>query len=165
MMSETLPSEGYEAPYDDGGMPASWQSSVSLRPRRASHCMFCRLRGIWRLPPTLPNLNDAPVLNITCSAGYEASRDYLRARPELKAIPAVADLAAGFAAEALSCLLWVPIDVTKERLQVGFSTCCLLTREAPDLSVCLLSVDKQKCSEAVCFPCTRHISLHLRNEW
>lgn len=29
-----------------------------------------------------------------------------------------ADLLAGFAAEAASCVFWVPIDVVKERLQV-----------------------------------------------
>jgi hypothetical protein len=47
------------------------------------------------------------------------SRDYLRARPELEGKGYVADFSAGFFAEALSCVLWVPIDVTKERLQAS----------------------------------------------
>ena len=52
-------------------------------------------------------------------AGYEMSRDFLRARRELEGRGYVADFMAGFFAEAVSCVLWVPIDVTKERLQAS----------------------------------------------
>jgi len=54
-------------------------------------------------------------------AGYEAMRDYLRGRGELKGTPFVADFVAGFVAECVSCVLWVPIDVSKQRLQVQSS--------------------------------------------
>lgn len=50
---------------------------------------------------------------------YEVAKDSLTARSELCADhPSLLYLGAGMAAEAVSCVLWVPIDVIKERMQM-----------------------------------------------
>lgn len=49
---------------------------------------------------------------------YEVAKSYLRALPFLSYNPFIADFSAGLVAECASCVLWVPIDVVKERLQV-----------------------------------------------
>jgi len=53
-------------------------------------------------------------------SSYEACRDALLSHvPALQSTPSVAHFAAGMVAESVSCVLWVPIDVLKERSQVG----------------------------------------------
>ena len=49
---------------------------------------------------------------------YEVSRDQLMAHSPLASYPVTCHLTAGLLAEAFSCILWVPIDVIKERLQI-----------------------------------------------
>ncbi|KAJ8561579.1 hypothetical protein ON010_g8102 [Phytophthora cinnamomi] len=49
---------------------------------------------------------------------YEVSKDTLMGVEGFRASPSLLYLGAGMAAEALSCVLWVPIDVIKERMQV-----------------------------------------------
>ncbi|KAA0162457.1 hypothetical protein FNF31_03256 [Cafeteria roenbergensis] len=73
------------------------------------------LRGLYRgLGVTLTLGPFASVLYFT---GYEGSRDALkRALPGAPA--ALSHLSAGLIAEALSCVLFVPVDVIKERMQV-----------------------------------------------
>ncbi|RLN50265.1 hypothetical protein BBJ28_00003747 [Nothophytophthora sp. Chile5] len=49
---------------------------------------------------------------------YEVSKEKLLGIDSFRAFPSLLYLGAGMAAEALSCVLWVPIDVIKERMQV-----------------------------------------------
>lgn len=49
---------------------------------------------------------------------YEMSKDALHSIELFRSSPSLMYLGAGMAAEALSCVLWVPIDVIKERMQV-----------------------------------------------
>lgn len=50
---------------------------------------------------------------------YEVAKDELAERSELCANhPSLLYLGAGMAAETISCVFWVPIDVIKERMQV-----------------------------------------------
>jgi hypothetical protein len=46
------------------------------------------------------------------------SYEYFKSKFDADRSPALTYLCAGFAAEAVSCVLWLPIDVVKERLQV-----------------------------------------------
>jgi hypothetical protein len=49
---------------------------------------------------------------------YEVSKDALMGIESFRGSPSLMYLGAGMTAEALSCVLWVPIDVIKERMQV-----------------------------------------------
>lgn len=49
---------------------------------------------------------------------YEVSKDSLQPIEVFRQSPSLLYLTAGMLAEALSCVLWVPIDVIKERMQV-----------------------------------------------
>lgn len=50
---------------------------------------------------------------------YEVARDALKSSlPAMSRVEAVPHLLAGLVAEAFSCVLWVPVDVVKERMQV-----------------------------------------------
>lgn len=49
---------------------------------------------------------------------YEVSKDALSRVDAVAVSPSLLYLGAGMSAEALSCVLWVPIDVIKERMQV-----------------------------------------------
>lgn len=49
---------------------------------------------------------------------YEVSKDRLQSIEVFRQSPSLVYLGAGMLAEALSCVLWVPIDVIKERMQV-----------------------------------------------
>ena len=49
---------------------------------------------------------------------YEASKATMLAMPSVQAFPAAAHLCSGMVAEAVSCVVFVPVDVVKERLQV-----------------------------------------------
>uniref|UniRef100_M4BDY7 Uncharacterized protein n=1 Tax=Hyaloperonospora arabidopsidis (strain Emoy2) TaxID=559515 RepID=M4BDY7_HYAAE len=49
---------------------------------------------------------------------YELWKDALQSVESFRENPSVLYLGAGMMAEALSCVLWVPIDVIKERMQV-----------------------------------------------
>jgi hypothetical protein len=49
---------------------------------------------------------------------YEKSKELLLQIPFLQRSPGTAHFTAGLLAEVVSCILWVPIDVVKERLQV-----------------------------------------------
>jgi hypothetical protein len=76
-----------------------------------------RLRGLYRgLGVSMLGSAPATCLYLT---SYEVAKDSLAARSELCAsYPSLLYLGAGMAAEAFSCVLWVPIDVIKERMQV-----------------------------------------------
>lgn len=71
------------------------------------------LRGLYRgLWPTVVGSGPASILYYT---SYEMSKAFLEPAPvpdELKFFTA------GMIAEAFSCVLWVPIDVVKERMQI-----------------------------------------------
>jgi len=49
---------------------------------------------------------------------YESTRRYLKQYEYIESNAFLSDFAGGFAAETVSCILWVPIDVIKERMQV-----------------------------------------------
>lgn len=51
-------------------------------------------------------------------SSYEASKDWLGSHDALKGKESTVSFAAGMIAEAMSCVLWVPIDVIKERMQI-----------------------------------------------
>ncbi|KAF1773409.1 Mitochondrial carrier domain [Phytophthora cactorum] len=61
-------------------------------------------------------LGSAPA---TClyMTSYEVSKDALMGVESFRGNPSLLYLGAGMTAEALSCVLWVPIDVIKERMQ------------------------------------------------
>mmetsp|Transcript_39218 Transcript_39218/g.107979 ORF Transcript_39218/g.107979 Transcript_39218/m.107979 type:complete len:313 (-) Transcript_39218:164-1102(-) len=58
--------------------------------------------------------------SLPAGAMYMTSYELAKARTNqaLPNMPFLADFSAGFLAEAASCILWCPVDVTKERLQV-----------------------------------------------
>lgn len=62
-------------------------------------------------------LGSAPA---TClyMTSYEVSKDALLRVESFRGSPSLLYLGAGMTAEVLSCVLWVPIDVIKERMQV-----------------------------------------------
>jgi len=75
------------------------------------------VRGLYR-GFGITFLGSAPA---TCLyfTSYELVKDTLpSAFPVLRSVPAVGHFCAGMAAETISCILWVPIDVIKERMQV-----------------------------------------------
>lgn len=72
------------------------------------------LRGLYAGFPVVC-LGSAPA-NCLYFTSYEWSKGRLEELEWLN--PTAAHLCAGFAAEAFSCVLWVPIDVSKERMQV-----------------------------------------------
>lgn len=51
-------------------------------------------------------------------SSYEISKRNLQSYSFLQENPSILYLGAGMLAETLSCVLWVPIDVVKERMQV-----------------------------------------------
>jgi hypothetical protein len=72
--------------------------------------------GLYRgFGVTLLGSAPAGVLYFT---SYEVTKDTLATAPLLARVPALAHFAAGMVAEAFSCILWVPIDVIKERMQI-----------------------------------------------
>ncbi|TDH70522.1 hypothetical protein CCR75_006532 [Bremia lactucae] len=62
-------------------------------------------------------LGSAPATCLYMSS-YEISKDALMDVESFRSNSTLLYLGAGMAAEALSCVLWVPIDVIKERMQV-----------------------------------------------
>lgn len=74
------------------------------------------IRGLYRgLGVSMVGSAPATCLYLT---SYEVSKDYLHSVPLFRESPSLLYLGAGMLAEALSCVLWVPIDVIKERMQV-----------------------------------------------
>jgi hypothetical protein len=74
------------------------------------------LRGFYRgIGVTVVGSVPAGCLYFT---SYEMLRDQMMANNPMSRWPVTVSLTAGFGAEAISCVMWVPIDVTKERLQV-----------------------------------------------
>ncbi|KAG7388843.1 hypothetical protein PHYPSEUDO_011677 [Phytophthora pseudosyringae] len=86
-------------------------SQLNLRAFSLNH-----LRGLYR-GVGVSMLGSAPA---TClyMTSYEVSKDALMGVENFRGSPSLLYLGAGMAAEALSCVLWVPIDVVKERMQV-----------------------------------------------
>ncbi|KAG1690909.1 hypothetical protein DVH05_027368 [Phytophthora capsici] len=86
-------------------------SQLNLRAFSLQH-----LRGLYR-GIGVSILGSAPA---TClyMTSYEVSKDALMGVESFRNSPSLLYLGAGMAAEALSCVLWVPIDVVKERMQV-----------------------------------------------
>ncbi|OWZ12020.1 Mitochondrial Carrier (MC) protein, partial [Phytophthora megakarya] len=86
-------------------------SQLNLRAFSVQH-----LRSLYR-GIGVSVLGSAPA---TClyMTSYEVSKDALMGVECLSGSPSLQYLGAGMAAEALSCVLWVPIDVIKERMQV-----------------------------------------------
>eukprot|EP00939_MAST-03C_sp_MAST-3C-sp1_P004627 g4627.t1 len=63
-------------------------------------------------------IGSAPAMAVYLTS-YEKCKDALpEFHPIFERTPSFAHFVAGMLAETISCLLWVPIDVTKERLQV-----------------------------------------------
>ncbi|TMW58570.1 hypothetical protein Poli38472_010129 [Pythium oligandrum] len=73
-------------------------------------------RGLYRgLGVSMIGSAPATCLYLT---SYEVSKDSLHSVALFRENPSLLYLGAGMLAEALSCVLWVPIDVIKERMQV-----------------------------------------------
>ncbi|KAF4325092.1 hypothetical protein BBO99_00000572 [Phytophthora kernoviae] len=86
-------------------------SQLQLRTFSLQH-----LRGLYRgLGVSMLGSAPATCLYLT---SYEVSKDALLGVESFKGSPSLLYLGAGMSAEALSCVLWVPIDVIKERMQV-----------------------------------------------
>ncbi|KAI9034641.1 mitochondrial carrier family [Hyaloraphidium curvatum] len=75
------------------------------------------LRGLYRgFFPTMIGSGPASVLYFT---SYEVTKSALTELPEGARMPDELNFfVAGMVAEAFSCILWVPIDVVKERMQI-----------------------------------------------
>lgn len=74
------------------------------------------LRGLYRgLGVSMVGSAPATCLYLT---SYEVSKDSLQSVDVFRNSPSLSYLGAGMLAEAVSCVLWVPIDVVKERMQV-----------------------------------------------
>ena len=74
------------------------------------------LRGLYRgIGVSIVGSAPATCLYLT---SYELSKDALQGVESFRDRPSLLYLSAGMMAEALSCVLWVPIDVIKERMQV-----------------------------------------------
>jgi hypothetical protein len=74
------------------------------------------IQGLYRGLPVAA-IGSAPAVCVYIS-GFEFSRDQLLKTPFFAKIPAAADFTAGMLAETLSCIIFVPVDVMKERLQI-----------------------------------------------
>ncbi|CAI5720694.1 unnamed protein product [Hyaloperonospora brassicae] len=86
-------------------------SQLSLRALSPQH-----LRGLYRgIGVSIVGSAPATCLYLT---SYELSKDALQGVESFRDRPSLLYLGAGMMAEALSCVLWVPIDVIKERMQV-----------------------------------------------
>lgn len=84
--------------------------------RTYSWTSWQHLRGLYRgLGVSMIGSAPATCLYLT---SYEVSKDSLQSVPVFRDSPSLLYLGAGMLAEALSCVLWVPIDVIKERMQV-----------------------------------------------
>ncbi|KAI9987312.1 hypothetical protein PInf_023313 [Phytophthora infestans] len=86
-------------------------SQLNLRSFSLQH-----LRGLYR-GIGVSILGSAPA---TClyMTSYEVCKDALMDVEIFRSSPSLLYLGAGMAAETLSCVLWVPVDVIKERMQV-----------------------------------------------
>ncbi|KAF1330521.1 hypothetical protein FI667_g5166, partial [Globisporangium splendens] len=74
------------------------------------------MRGLYR-GVGVNLIGSAPAMTLYLST-YEASRDTLQQVEFFHQRPSLSYLSAGMAAQAVSCVLWVPIDVIKQRMQV-----------------------------------------------
>ena len=74
------------------------------------------LRGLYAGFP-IAFLGSAPATCLYLTS-YEMNKRWLHSLPFLQSAQPVANFAAGLLAECFSCVLWVPIDVVKERMQV-----------------------------------------------
>ncbi|GAB9473345.1 hypothetical protein Gpo141_00010498 [Globisporangium polare] len=89
----------------------SMASHMQLRNLTLEH-----VRGLYRgLGVSMIGSAPATCLYLT---SYEVSKDRLQSIEVFRQSPSLVYLGAGMLAEALSCVLWVPIDVIKERMQV-----------------------------------------------
>uniref|UniRef100_K3X8A2 Mitochondrial carrier protein n=1 Tax=Globisporangium ultimum (strain ATCC 200006 / CBS 805.95 / DAOM BR144) TaxID=431595 RepID=K3X8A2_GLOUD len=75
-----------------------------------------QMRGLYR-GVGVNLIGSAPAMTLYLST-YEASRDALQQVEFFQQRPSLSYLSAGMAAQAVSCVLWVPIDVIKQRMQV-----------------------------------------------
>uniref|UniRef100_K3X835 Mitochondrial carrier protein n=1 Tax=Globisporangium ultimum (strain ATCC 200006 / CBS 805.95 / DAOM BR144) TaxID=431595 RepID=K3X835_GLOUD len=100
---------------------ARLQASTAAGQTMASHLQLRKfslqhLRGLYRgLGVSMIGSAPATCLYLT---SYEMSKDSLQSVNVFRKSPSLSYLGAGMLAEALSCVLWVPIDVIKERMQV-----------------------------------------------
>lgn len=85
-------------------------------PRLARTTRLQHIRGLYRgLGVSMLGSAPATCLYLT---SYEVSKDSLQTTRVFRESPSLLYLGSGMLAEALSCVLWVPIDVIKERMQV-----------------------------------------------
>ncbi|KAF1330308.1 hypothetical protein FI667_g5201, partial [Globisporangium splendens] len=100
---------------------ARLQANTAAGQTMASHLQLRNfslqhLRGLYRgLGVSMIGSAPATCLYLT---SYEVSKDSLQSIDVFRNSPSLSYLGAGMLAEALSCVLWVPIDVIKERMQV-----------------------------------------------
>ena len=99
-------------------------SSTAPRAAPFSSVVSClrytaRTEGVRGLYAGLPIafLGSAPATCLYLTS-YEMNKRWLQQLPFLQSAQPVANFAAGLLAECFSCVLWVPIDVVKERMQV-----------------------------------------------
>lgn len=96
--------------------------------------------------------------------GYECAKTTLARLDALKGLGNLQHFLSGVFAETVSCVMWVPIDVVKERLQVESLTRKPISRDAAALSTWLPNL--QNLIHALAFSCmhTRtytHTPIHL----
>jgi hypothetical protein len=93
---------------------ASRQSFFGLL--KLQNLSLSHVRGLYRgLGVSMLGSAPATCLYLT---SYEVSKDSLQNIDVFRENPSLLYLGAGMLAEAFSCVLWVPIDVIKERMQV-----------------------------------------------
>jgi hypothetical protein len=92
--------------------------------------------------------------------GYECAKTTLARLDALKGLGNLQHFLSGVFAETVSCVMWVPIDVVKERLQVESLTRKPISRDAAALSTWLPNLQKfDPCSSFLLHAYT-HIHSH-----
>jgi hypothetical protein len=126
---------------------ASRQSFFGLL--KLHNLSLSHVRGLYRgLGVSMLGSAPATCLYLT---SYEVSKDSLQNIDVFRENPSLLYLGAGMLAEAFSCVLWVPIDVIKERMQVQVPR-RLCTRSGSE--DCTKGTQRRCCRSVRSRPCT-----------
>ena len=97
---------------------ASEGSAATASPAHVARRIYARegMRGFFR-GVGIAGVGSAPGVALYITT-YDRAKNELHQVTGIAATNPAVHLGAGFAAEAVSCVVWLPIDVVKERLQV-----------------------------------------------